>query len=90
MSLSDVFDEATRTIYGKNVRISVRVNASFRAGCFGADLTTSSSFIRHIIELFSGSPASVTCNIIVLVGFAVGYKAKSGLAQLITWINAGK
>ncbi|ECC6794510.1 hypothetical protein DAE30_21600, partial [Salmonella enterica] len=68
LALSDVFDEAARTIYGKDVRISVKVNASFRAGSFGVDLIASSSFTQHLINLFAGNAATATCNIIGLVG----------------------
>ncbi|EJX0850187.1 hypothetical protein ODD70_004492 [Salmonella enterica] len=92
LALSDVFDEAARTIYGKDVRISVKVNASFRAGSFGVDLIASSSFTQHLINLFSGNAATATCNIIGLVGFGcvTGKAIKKGVTQFITWINGRK
>ncbi|BCQ40882.1 hypothetical protein ERHA54_34850 [Erwinia rhapontici] len=93
LSLSDALEEAGKTIYGKERRISVKVNASFKAGSFGVDLVAqSSSITSQIIGAFSGDNASAACNIIALVGF--GYyaskKSYNGLIQLIKWIGPRK
>ncbi|MFP1808913.1 hypothetical protein [Lonsdalea quercina] len=90
LSLSDVLDEAGKTIYGKERRVSVKVNASFKAGSFGVDLLAqSSSLSSQITGIFSGNGASAACNIISLVGF--GYlaskKSYKGLIQLIKWVG---
>lgn len=93
LSLSDALEEAGRTIYGKERRISVKVNASFKAGSFGVDLIAqSSSLTGQIISAFSGNNASAACNIISLVGF--GYltskQSYKGLIQLIKWLGHRK
>lgn len=93
LSLSDALEEAGKTIYGKERRISVKVNASFKAGSFGVDLIAqSSSLTSQIIGAFSGNNASAACNIISLVGF--GYLASKqsikGLVQLIKWLGPKK
>ncbi|MFQ3490701.1 hypothetical protein P9387_20960, partial [Enterobacter asburiae] len=93
LSLSDVLEEAGKTIYGKERRISVKVNASFRAGSFGVDLIAqSTSLTSQIISVFSGNNASAACNIIGLVGF--GYvtakQTYKGLIQLIKWLGPKK
>ncbi|ALV92448.1 MULTISPECIES: hypothetical protein [Pantoea] len=93
LSLSDALEEAGKTIYGREKRISVKVNASFRAGSFGVDLIAqSSSLTSQIMGVFSGNNASAACNIISLVGF--GYYATKesykGLIQLIKWIGPRK
>ncbi|ELY6202320.1 MULTISPECIES: hypothetical protein [Cronobacter] len=93
LSLSDALEEAGRTIYGKEKRISVKVNASFKAGSFGVDLIAhSASLTSQIIGAFSGNNASAACNIISLVGF--GYVASKqsykGLIQLIKWLGPKK
>ncbi|ARB85929.1 MULTISPECIES: hypothetical protein [Yersinia] len=93
LSLSDALEEAGRTIYGKERRISVKVNASFKAGSFGVDLIAqSSSLTGQIINVFSGNNASAACNIISLVGF--GYltskQSYKGLIQLIKWLGPRK
>ncbi len=93
LALSDVFEEANKTIYGKGSKVSVKVNASFKAGSFGVDLIASSSSItQNLIGIFSGNPATAACNIISLVGFGflIGGKVKNGLIQLITWMNGRK
>lgn len=92
LSLSDVFEEASKTVYGKSSKISIRVNASFKAGSFGIDLIASSSMAQHIIGFLSGDTASATTNIISLVGFGF-YATKQtckGLIQLIKWIGPRK
>lgn len=93
LSLSDALEEAGRTIYGKERRISVKVNASFKAGSFGVDLIAQSySITSQIIGVFSGNGASAACNIISLVGF--GYLTSKhcakGLVQLIKWLGPKK
>ncbi|WP_313105303.1 hypothetical protein [Pseudescherichia vulneris] len=93
LSLSDALEEAGKTIYGKEKRISVKVNASFKAGSFGVDLIAQSTSISsQIIGIFSGNNASAACNIISLVGF--GYLATKqsykGLIQLIKWLGPKK
>lgn len=93
LSLSDTLEEAGKTIYGKERRISVKVNASFKAGSFGVDLIAQSTSISsQIIDAFSGNNASAACNIISLVGF--GYLASKqsykGLIQLIKWLGPKK
>lgn len=93
LALSEVFEEANKTIYGKGTVVSVKVNASFKAGSFGVDLIASSSSIaQNLIGMFSGSTASAACNIISLVGFGflLGGKVKNGLIQLITWMDGRK
>lgn len=93
LSLSDALEEAGKTIYGKERRISIKVNASFKAGSFGVDLIAqSTSITSQIIGVFSGNNASAACNIISLVGF--GYLATKqsykGLIQLIKWLGPKK
>lgn len=90
LSLSDALEEAGKTIYGKEKRISVKVNASFKAGSFGVDLIAqSSSLTAQIIGAFSGNTASAASNIIGLVGFGylVVNTSCKGLIQLIKWIG---
>lgn len=37
LSLSDALEEAGKTLYGNKTVVSVKVNASFKAGSFGID-----------------------------------------------------
>lgn len=93
LSLSDALEEAGKTIYGKERRISVKVNASFKAGSFGVDLIAqSSSLTGQIIGAFSGNTASAASNIISLVGFGclVANHTYKGLVQLIKWLGPRK
>ncbi|QHS46275.1 hypothetical protein GW952_12065 [Klebsiella michiganensis] len=93
LSLSDALEEAGRTIYGKEKRISVKVNASFKAGSFGVDLIAQSvSLSKQIIGAFSGDNASAACNIISLVGFGfiASKQSYKGLIQLIKWLGPKK
>lgn len=93
IALSDVFEEAAKTLYGKKATVTVKVNASFKAGSFGIDLLASSpSWIKQTIEFFSGDPVSATLNIITLLGLSkvAGTQATKGLLDLIKWIGPRK
>lgn len=93
IALSDVFEEAAKTLYGKKAVVTVKVNASFKAGSFGIDLLASSpSWVKQAIEFFSGDSISATLNIIALLGLskAAGGHASKGLLDLIKWIGPRK
>ncbi|EAW8084273.1 hypothetical protein DRX78_13020 [Salmonella enterica subsp. enterica serovar Oakland] len=92
ISLSDVFDEAAQTVYGKGAKVSIKVNASFKAGSFGIDLIAASSMAQQVIGFFSGNSATAACNLIALLGFGTlaTQRACKGLVQLITWIGKRK
>ncbi|WP_145525319.1 hypothetical protein [Yersinia rohdei] len=93
IALSDVFEEAAKTIYGKKATVTVKVNASFKAGSFGIDLLASSpSWIKQAIEFLSGDPVSATLNLITLLGLSkvAGTQTTRGLLDLIKWIGPRK
>ncbi len=93
LALSDVFEEAGKTLYGKKAVINVKVNASFKAGSFGIDLLASSpSWLKNAVEFLSGDTASATLNLITLLGLCrvAGGKTTKGLIDLIKWIGPRK
>ncbi|MDO6406243.1 hypothetical protein [Pantoea phytobeneficialis] len=93
IALSDVFEEAAKTLYGKKATVSVKVNASFKAGSFGIDLLASSpSWIKQAVEFLSGENVSATLNLITLLGLTkvAGKQASKGLLDLIKWIGPRK
>lgn len=90
LALSEVFEEAGKTLYGNKSVINVKVNASFRAGSFGIDLLASSpSWLKNTVEFFSGDTASATLNLITFLGLCklAGGKTTKGLIDLIKWIG---
>lgn len=90
LSLSDVLEEAGRTIYGKKSHVSVKVNASFKAGSFGVDLiASSSSWLKQAVSFLSGDTVTAAANLIALLGLCPGPREKltKGLIQLIKWIG---
>lgn len=93
IALSDVFEEAAKTLYGKKAVVTVKVNASFKAGSFGIDLLASSpSWVKQAVEFFSGETLSATLNLIALLGLSrlAGNHASKGLLDLIKWIGPRK
>ncbi len=95
LSLSDVFEEAGKTLYGDKAVISVKVNASFKEGSFGIDLVAaSSSLFTQIVGFLSGDNVSAALNLITVLGLVHADKAtgnvKKGLIQLIKWIGPRK
>lgn len=87
ISMSALFEEAGRVIYGDDVKVSVKVKASFRSGSFGIDLTAVTSWLNSAIEFFSGKPGTATANLIAIVGFSTyaGKQTYKGLLQLLKW-----
>lgn len=93
LALSDVFEEAGKTLYGKKAVVNVKVNASFKAGSFGIELLASSqSWLKNAVEFFSGDTASATLNLITFLGLCrvAGGKTTKGLIDLIKWIGPRK
>lgn len=93
IALSDVFEEAAKTLYGKKATINVKVNASFKAGSFGIDLLASSpSWIKQAVEFLSGDTVSATLNLITFLGLTkvAGKQTSKGLLDLIKWIGPRK
>ncbi|WP_311754710.1 hypothetical protein [Proteus terrae] len=87
ISMSALFEEAGRVIYGDDVKVSVKVKASFRSGSFGIDLTAVTSWLNSAIEFFSGKQGTATANLIAIVGFSTyaGKQSYKGLLQLFKW-----
>ncbi|ENW7463446.1 hypothetical protein ACFL9A_004807 [Salmonella enterica] len=86
LSLSDALEEAGKTVYGNKTVVSVKVNASFKAGSFGIDLIASStSWFKQAVDFFSGDSATAAANLIALIGFCPGPREKicKGLIQLV-------
>lgn len=93
LSLSDALQEAGKTLYGNKTVVSVKVNASFKAGSFGIDLVASStSWFKQAVDFLSGDSATAAANLIAFIGLCPGSKEKicKGLIQLIKWIGPRK
>lgn len=77
LSLSDALEEAGKTLYGNKTVVSVKVNASFKAGSFGIDLVASStSWFKQAVDFLSGDSATAAANLIAFIGLCPGSKEK--------------
>lgn len=88
LAISDTIDIAAKQIYGEKTKISIKVNASFKAGSFGIDFTLA-SLIQDAITFFTSGFVSATLNIAGVIGltYAGTKMCRKGVIQLIKWIN---
>lgn len=87
LAFGELLEEANHTLNGEKSRLSVSVNASFKAGSFGIDLSVGTA-LQNILNLFSGNMASGANNLLGLLGFCSG--SAVGLVQLIKWLKGRK
>lgn len=87
LALGDVLEEANRTINGDRCKISISVDASFRAGSFGMELVIG-SLLHNTIDFLTGNPVTAALNLLGLLGFTS--QAQKGVVQLIKWVRGRK
>tara|TARA_A100000171_G_scaffold40546_1_gene40933 strand:- start:479 stop:1426 length:948 start_codon:yes stop_codon:yes gene_type:complete len=85
LAMGDLFEEAGATLNPSGSKISVKVNGSFKTGCFAIDLTINQSLYQQAIELFTSDAAAAALNILAFVGFAGS--ASGGVFGLIKWLR---
>jgi hypothetical protein len=85
LAMGDLFEEAGATLNPGGSKISVKVNGSFKTGCFAIDLTINQSLYQQAIELFTSDAAAAALNILAFVGFAGS--AGGGVFGLIKWLR---
>jgi hypothetical protein len=75
IAVADLLTAANQEINGEAADVRVQVNASFKAGSFGIDLTATQQLMAQLRDMFAGSGASVICNaytIMAMLGLAGG------------------
>lgn len=85
LALGDVLDEANNTFNSGHAKISLKVNASFKSGCFGVDLSVVQGLLEQALGLIKQTPIESAKELVELLGFAAG--PAFGLIKLIKWLR---
>lgn len=75
MALADFFEAGSQAVYGNQLRMTVRVRASFRTGSFGIDLSLAVNSVGQLLDFFSSRPSTGTLNLMQFVMYLMAYIA---------------
>lgn len=89
LAFGEAVEQANATLNGGRASVALRVNASFKSGCFGIDFSVVQSLLNQVKTLFS-EPAVVTAKEVTeQLGFAYEKTAAGvvGLVGIIKWLR---
>ena len=92
LAFGDVIEQANITLNSGRASIALRVNASFKSGCFGIDFSVVQSLINQALALFK-EPAVVNAKELAQqLGFVASgvYGAGVGVIKVIKWLKNRK
>ncbi len=92
LAFGDVIEQANFTLNDGRTSVALRVNASFKSGCFGIDFSVVQSLMSQVAGLFK-DPAVVTAKEVTAhLGFvyAKGAAAVGGVLYVIKWLRNRK
>ncbi|MHB1285551.1 MAG: hypothetical protein ACYCYP_03150 [Leptospirales bacterium] len=84
-AVGDLFEDAGSALYGDEVKTNIKVQASFRTGSFGIDLSLHQNILHSLIHLLDGNRATAIANaagILALIGMT-----GNGLIGLLKWVK---
>lgn len=92
LALGEVLEESNKALNDNKAKITVKVRASFKTGCFGIELDVIQTFSQQIQMLFSSDSIATAKEIlewIGLIGGGVGAVSGSGygLLKFIKWLR---
>ena len=82
-----LFAEADRVINGGRSDSRLKVQGSFKSGCFGIDFVSSVQLAEKFKDLFSGDASSAICNAQTIFGLIF---SGGGLFGLLKWLGRRK
>lgn len=92
LAFGDVLEQANYTLNDGRTSVALRVNASFKSGCFGIDFAVVQSLIGQVASLFK-DPAVVTAKEVTNeLGFVYGkgVAAVAGVIGVVRWLRNRK
>lgn len=92
LALSEAIEEANIIFNGKKANAQLKVNASFKSGCFGVELSMLVSFWDKTKHVFSEVTLADAKNILEWIGLIAGPGSIMGASVfgLIKWVNGRK
>ncbi|MCV4287730.1 hypothetical protein OH708_07400 [Pseudomonas capsici] len=86
LAMGDLVERANLMLNGEQVKVSVDVHASFKAGSFGIDMELAQSLWQKVLDLTAGQSVVSIATICTLLGFSVRDSCK-GVVQVIKWLR---
>ena len=92
LAFGDVIEQANMTLNNGQTSISLRVNASFKSGCFGIDFAVVQSLIDQVAGLFKEPVVVAAKELAEQIGFAYGKGAglTLGVIGVLKWLRNRK
>lgn len=92
LALSEAIEEANVVFNGKQANAQLKVNASFKSGCFGIELSMLVSFWNRTKHIFSEVSFADAKNILEWIGLIKDTGGLIGISvfSLIKWVNSRK
>lgn len=94
LALGQVLEEANNTFNDGHAKVTLKVNASFKSGCFGIDFSVIQGILDQAIGLFRHETVASAKELLDLLGISVADVAKGvagtgavGLIGLIKWLR---
>lgn len=85
LALGQVLEEANSTFNAGHAKVSLRVQASFRSGCFGIDFSVVQGLLDQALGLFKQTPVASAKELIELLGFVSG--GGVGVVKVLKWLR---
>jgi hypothetical protein len=86
LAMGDLVERANLLLNGDQVKVSVDVHASFKAGSFGIDMELAQSLWQKVLDLTSGQSVVGIATICSLLGLSARDGLK-GVVQVIKWLR---
>lgn len=92
LAFGDVIEQANFTLNEGRTSVALRVNASFKSGCFGIDFSVVQSLMDQMTSLFKEPSVASAKEVTEQLGFvyAKGAAATVGVIAVIKWLRNRK
>lgn len=69
LAFGDVIEQANATINDGQAKVTLKVSASFKSGCFGIDFAVVQGLLDQALDLFKGTPIASAKELTDYLGF---------------------
>lgn len=89
LAFGDVIEQANFTLNGGRTTVALRVNASFKSGCFGIDFSVVQGLMSQVASLFKEPAVVAAKEVTESVGFvySTGAAITGGAIGVIRWLR---
>ena len=92
LAFGDVIEQANMTLNDGRTSVALRVNASFKSGCFGIDFSVVQSLMDQVATLFKDPAVVGAKELAEQIGFVYGKGAAAavGVIAVVKWLRNRK